>query len=275
MKKHSPLQILCCLLLVSITYMSCKKDAVAEPDPAAGLIKQSEGYAIGAATKVEIYTESGSITTGYNKFYIALYDSVSGIRIDRAALQLTPMMDMGTMQHSAPFENPTSENASNHLFACSVVFIMPSGSGQNWTLSIQVSNLSTNKNGTLTVPVTVTEPAHKTMNSFTSAANGGKYFISLVQPAKPKVGINDFEVVVYKKISMMNFPPDSSMSITLYPEMPTMGHSSPNNVDPVHISQGHYKGNVNFTMTGLWRLHLRFMAGESVADTTQYFDVEF
>jgi hypothetical protein len=46
-------------------------------------------------------------------------------------------------------------------------------------------------------------------------------------------------------------------------------------VDPVHISQGHYKGNVNFTMTGLWRLHLRFMAGESVADTTQYFDVEF
>ena len=113
--------------------------------------------------------------------------------------------------------------------------------------------------------------------SFTASHNGAKYFISLITPtaANSKVGINDFEIAIYKKASMMSWPADSSLSVTLTPEMPTMGHGSPNNVDPVHTGRGHYKGKVNFTMTGLWRLNLDFMSGGSVADTTQYFDVEF
>lgn len=275
MKRISFLPILTTILFTTFIISSCKKDSVTENNPSEGLIKQTEGYAAGASTKVEVYTETTAINTGYNRFYIALYDSASGSRVDDGHIYLNPMMDMGTMQHSAPYENPSSEAAVNHLFPCSVVFIMPSASGQSWTLAIKVHNNSNNKEGIITIPVTVTDPVHATMKSFTSAADGGKYFISLIQPAKPKVGINDLEIAVYKKTSMMSFPADSSMNVTLYPEMPSMGHSSPNNVDPVHISNGHYTGKVNFTMTGLWRLHLNYMSGTAVADTTQYFDVEF
>jgi len=59
------------------------------------------------------------------------------------------------------------------------------------------------------------------------------------------------------------------------PEMPAMGHGSPNNVNPVAIGNGHYKGKVNFTMTGLWQVNLDFMMGADLADDTQFFEIEF
>ena len=83
------------------------------------------------------------------------------------------------------------------------------------------------------------------------------YFVSLVQPFAPKVGINDFELATHKKQSMMSWPFADSFSITAEPEMPDMGHGSPNNVDPVHISNGHYVGKINFTMDGYWNIKLR------------------
>ncbi|MDZ7648356.1 MAG: FixH family protein [Cytophagales bacterium] len=46
--------------------------------------------------------------------------------------------------------------------------------------------------------------------------------------------------------------------------MPSMGHGSPNNVNPTHSSKGSYKGKVNFTMTGDWRLNLNISQGEAV-----------
>ena len=151
---------------------------------------------------------------------------------------------------------------------------MPSGSG-SWTLQIKVLNNTTDKEGLIMIPLTITEPVLSKQKSFTAQHNGSKYFISLIEPSTPKIGINDFEIAIYKKTSMMSWPADSSLSVTITPEMPSMGHGSPNNINPVHVGKGHYKGKVNFTMTGLWRINLDFMSGTAVADTTQYFDIEF
>ncbi len=46
--------------------------------------------------------------------------------------------------------------------------------------------------------------------------------------------------------------------------MPSMGHGSPNNVNPVHRELGHYHGSVNFTMTGDWLVELDFVKGDSL-----------
>lgn len=276
MKKSLMILVSLALICVIVFLAACSKDKIAEADPTEGMTKITEGYAAGASAKVQVYTKETSITTGFTKLYIALYDSATGNRIEDAHIQLTPMMDMGTMMHSSPYENPVSEQAVNHLFPCSVTFIM-SSMGGTWTLKIQVHNHMNDKVGVLTIPVTVNEPVKSKQKSFTAAHNGAKYFISLIEPtaASSKVGINDMEIAIYKKASMMNWPADSSLSVILTPEMPTMGHGSPNNVNPVHIGNGHYKGKVNFTMTGFWRLNLDFMSGTAVADTTQYFDVEF
>ena len=99
--------------------------------------------------------------------------------------------------------------------------------------------------------------------------------MSLIEPSTFKVGINDMEIAIYKRASMMSFPADSSLAVILTPEMPTMGHGSPNNINPVHTGNGHYKGKVNFTMTGMWYLNLDFMSGTAVADSTQFFEVQF
>ncbi|MDT4842046.1 hypothetical protein FQZ97_759270 [compost metagenome] len=56
---------------------------------------------------------------------------------------------------------------------------------------------------------------------------------------------------------MMNFPAQDNLTIEMTPEMPSMGHGSPNNISPVSTGNGHYKGKVNYTMTGDWRLHLK------------------
>lgn len=272
MKKSFVTLLMVTTLLVTTLVISCTKSDTTEPSPTAGLTKLTDGYAIGAAAKVEIYTSSAVINSGYTKFYISLLDSTTGNRIENANIQLMPMMDMVTMQHSSPYENPESDNTVNHLFPCSVVFTMPSTSG-NWTIKIQVTN--SGKVGLLTIPVTVVEPLKSRMKSFTALHDGGKYFITLIDPASPKVGINDMEIAIYKKASMMSFPADNSLSVALTPEMPTMGHGSPNNVNPVSMGKGHYKGKVNFTMTGLWKLNLDFMAGTAVADSTQFFEVEF
>lgn len=262
------------IISISLCYISCTKDDTPEPDPTIGFTKVSEGYAAGASTKVEIYTDKPTISTGYTKFFLALYDSVSGKRIDEANIKLAPMMDMGTMKHAAPFENPETEKAINHIYPCSVVFIM-SSMGGSWTVNISIQNGESDKQGNLTIPVTVVEPTFSRMKSFTGLHDGNKYFVALIEPASPRIGINNMEMAIYKKETMMSFPADSSLSVILTPEMPTMGHGSPNNVNPTHTRRGHYIGKVNFTMTGFWRLNLDYKSGTAVSDSTQFFDIEF
>lgn len=261
-------------IVTSLFFVSCKPEKISNPDPLAGLTKVGEGYALGAATKVELYSTGSTLYSGYTQFKIRLLDSITGNKVEQARIQLSPLMDMGTMRHASPFENPSSESAVNTLYPCSVTFIM-SSMGGTWTLGVNVSNLVNNKQGVLTIPITVQEPTKSRIKSFISASDGQKYFVALVQPSSPKVGINDFELAVYKKLSMMSFPADSTLRISNTPEMPTMGHGSPNNIDPAHTALGHYKGKVNFTMTGLWKLNLDMYSGTAVADTTQYFEIEF
>jgi len=243
-------------------------------DPVKDYVKLASGYAPGAATLVELYGLD-SASSGYTKLFIALKDSLTGNYVERAGIMLMPMMDMGSMAHSAPVEQPASTQAVNKLFPCSVGFIM-SSMGGTWTIGVQVNNLGNGKSGMVSLPIHVRESAPSRMFSFTSLVdNSSRYFVGLVQPAVPFVGINDLEFVVFKRQSMMAFPADSSLQISFEPSMPSMGHGSPNNVNPVHVGNGHYKGKVNFTMTGMWRLDLQLQLGLAVADSTHGFDIEF
>lgn len=264
------------IVLLSAIVFSCKKDEkTPPPDPIVNsttdsLRKLSEGYALGSAVKVEIWAKENYFT-GYNKLLIVLLDSVSGQKItSNATITLYPEMDMGTMKHPSPFENPTYSALDNY-YHCAVVFTMASGTSGSWTLNVNVNYNS--KAGKAVVPVTVIDPPVSKLKSFVSLADGAKIFVSYIQPEKPAGGLNDFEIAIYRK-SSMSFPADSSFSVTLTPEMITMGHGSNGNINPVHSTAGHYKGKVNFTMEGQWRLHLVFKSNTTVADSLTYFDVE-
>ncbi len=57
--------------------------------------------------------------------------------------------------------------------------------------------------------------------------------------------------------------------------MPSMEHGSPNNLNPTDFGNGHYKGKVNFTMTGMWRINIDIYDGTVAKDTTCFFDITF
>jgi hypothetical protein len=258
------------LLILAASAFSCSDNEVPF-DPTVDLIKIDEGFAIGAATKVEVWS-SQDLMAGYNNIFIALYDSVGGSRITKAKIDFYPEMSMmGGVQHGCPVEEP-AEEAVNQLFPGAITFTMPSGDMGSWKLKIEVQNQVNNKKGSTTFSISVANPTAACLKSFVTAANE-KIFVTYNFPKKMKVGINDLDVIVYKMINMYEFAYVENYSFVLTPEMPSMGHGSPNNVNPTHASKGHYKGKVNFTMTGDWRLNLNISQGEAVVKDL-YFDVE-
>jgi hypothetical protein len=265
------------IALTAITISSCQKDDNVEiEDPKSLLLKISETYAIGSAAKVELWSNT-ALSTGHQNLFIALYDSVTNKSISTATVQIMPMMEMNMngmkMNHSAPMESPESITAINTLFPCSAVFTMPSnGTDGIWRMKIMVKKEGQSKFGLADMPIPVKQSNPERVKNIT-AADGTKLTIAYIFPLKPKVGVNDFEISIHRKQDMMTFPADDSYTIVMTPEMPSMGHGSPNNINPLHIKNGHYKGKVNFTMTGDWRINLVLNKDGKTSST--FFDLLF
>lgn len=236
------------------------------------LVKLGETYINGAAAKAVVYGTKEP-ETGYNEIYVALFDSTDGSKLSRGHFKIVPMMDMGSMQHSAPVENSGDTASTNGYFKSAVIFSM-AGSSEQWWLNISFHNHKNEKYGTgkFNLAVKSSSPA-KFKSTVVAADNNSSVFISFVNPSKPVVGINDFEVVLHKKKSMMEYAPIDDYTIEIEPTMPSMGHGSPNNVNPTLTSKGHYKGKVNFTMSGLWRIALKLYKNDTLVSSDQYFEI--
>lgn len=253
-----------------ISLFACSDDEV-KVDPTAGLAKIAESYALGAGVKTELWAKE-DLFTGYNNLFVTLYDSITNEQIVESHVHLTPTMTMmGGMQHSCPVINPEGEEAINGLFPASSVFTMPSGDMGTWSMQIRVHNHVNEKFGLANFLVDVKSPVTPRIKSF-QTESGRKLFVSYNFPATTKIGINDIEVAVFEMANAFEFPLVGDYQISLEPEMPSMEHGSPNNVNPIVDPDGLYRGKVNFTMTGDWRLHLTLRRGD---DTPQsfYFDV--
>jgi hypothetical protein len=281
MKKLNTILWMMAAVVIGLT--SCKKEDDTTPsnanntNPDAGLtipsslIKLGETYIPGAATKAVVYADKAA-SVGYIKIYTAMYDSVTNARVKDGHFSVNPIMDMGTMKHSAPVENGSDSVPADQLFKSAVVFSM----GGAWTLDINSHNHLNNKEGKGVLALNVTNPTTAVMRNFVVAADDStRLFVSLVQPASPKIGLNDFEITIHKKADMMNYPAVENYTVEIEPEMPSMGHGSPNNVNPVHTTNGHYLGKVNFTMSGLWRVHLTIKKNGVLLSNDQYFDITF
>jgi hypothetical protein len=260
------------IAVIALSVSACKDDHD-HLDPLEGLTKYSEAYATGAGIKVEVYAAEAPFM-GYNFLHFYVTDSVSGDPVEHATINIVPMMDMGMMMHSAPVENPDDTHHHDGVYPAQVVFIM-SSMGGDWTLQVTVEDEDNPRTGTAVLDMTVVEPTHARMVSFTSTVDSSRVFVSLVKPMDPKTGVNDFEIAVHKRASMMSFPADERFTIDMEPTMPSMGHGSPNNVNPVLTTKGHYAGKVNFTMTGLWQVDLDFIEGANTHYTNLPFTIEF
>lgn len=265
----------------AIGLASCEKTTtepvVTPEDPFEGLVYIGETQAVGAGAIVKLYAEE-DLFMGYNRLHVVVLDSADTKKnITDAHITFHPMMDMGTMMHSCPIENPgmTVEEGTK-AFKGAVVFIMPTTAMGSWTLGIHVHNHTNGQEGKASFNITVVENTEPRLFSFVSAFDNAKMFVALIDPMKPEIGINDFNLGIYKKESMTSFPGVENVMVKSEPWMPSMNHGSPNNEDPKSSGDGMYKGKVNFTMTGYWQVKLDlFTANQDTIATGKYFDITF
>ncbi len=262
-------KIILTALVGAFALVSCKKEEVepvvtTDPVVAPSLVEIASATTSNNET-VTLYGYSATIEAGYTKIFAKVTDA-GGTAMESATVTYSPMMDMGTMVHSAPIEQPVF-NATEGKYEGAVVFIMSSMAG-TWTLDVSVNG------NPASFTLNVAEPATQMVGVYTGS-DSEPYVVSLVRPVSWHVGLNNFEIAIHHKASMMSFPADDDFTIEFEPEMVSMQHGSPNNVSPVLTSNGHYAGVVNYTMTGDWRLHFRLLKNGVEIVNDAYVDILF
>ena len=264
------------IILLSILFVSCQKDNNIAP-PTSNYLKVGEGVSSGSSFNVAFYS-CDSLFVGYNKVYLKVTDKNNGQTVNQATLVLHPLMDMVTFSHACPVENPVSTPNTEGYYEGVILFSMP---GTNsWSVSADITANGKTETVHLNIPkVIAANPVRKIVLIDSVMTNGTlkliKYPISLVKPNEWKVGMNTFEITIHLMQDMMTFPATNDFTVQIIPEMPSMGHGSPNNVNPVYTSIGHYVGKVNFTMTGPWRVNMLIKKSSWTVARKAYFDITF
>lgn len=235
------------------------------------LVKIGETYILGAQAKAVIYS-SKAFFVGYNTIYVAMYDSASNTRLTDGHFNFSTLMDMGSKKHSSPSEVTNDIDSLTQLWKGAAIFTMAG----MWQLEMSFHNHKVDLEGNGSLDFNVVNPASALVKVFTVAADdSSKIIVTMLNPTNPKMGLNNFEITIHKMADMMNFVPVKDYSVEINPTMPSMGHGSPNNVNPIYADNGHYVGVVNFTMSGLWRVALTLKKNNVVLDNSQSFDITF
>jgi hypothetical protein len=272
----------CFILIAASLFVSCSKsDDTKTPNELDGL--QLATTLNNSTHKIELYTANGKLQTGYNAVYLQV-KNLDGSLVNNATISWKPVMTMMSMSHSCPFSGIAKKQNAQSTYGGYIVFQMAGSDTEYWELSIDYTI-----NGTAYTAknkIQVTAAPKRNVESFLGSDNN-RYVLALVEPANPRVAINDMKVLLYKMESMMSFSIADNYKIKIDPRMPGMGnHSSPNNEDLTQNADKMYQGKLSLTMTGYWKINLQLadaaqtiIKGEPVTasnDTSSiYFELEF
>lgn len=267
---------------------SCDSTTSTTPAPVPSLTPK---IVLGKATSVlatrkleaEFWAED-SLRTGWNVIHVVLRDPrFPDSAVTDVHLKSLPWMTMATKNHGAPGENLGADTVDGVAvrggFKVAAVFQMASGSMGTWKMRLRVHDHrysgkpdSTLQHDTLSLAVDVSASSPARVATFLGT-DSVKRVVALIGHKTPIMGNNAVEFGMWSMKDSVNFPGDSALSLSFEPSMPSMGHGSPGNVQPVARRKGHYFGVVNYTMTGDWRLSLRVADGAKVLDSARSFDV--
>ena len=214
--------------------------------------------------KVNVYSRTGTLHTGYNDLYFVATKASSGNYIKFLDItNLTPLMFMSKMNmyHSTPTSGEVGVVDIN-LAAVKhgwVSFLMNTSEAGSWTLAFDAEVLK--KKGSLedtSITVDALPEGQQWLKNF--KVGDQTFFLSIVNPTDWQTGKNAITAYVSKKNTPATTPyglAEEQFTIEIDPCMPDMGnHTSPDNVALTRQASGSYQGTVNLTMTGRWRIHL-------------------
>lgn len=250
------------IIIIMLINFSCSKEPIYN-EPKVEKVKIAE-KTLSSGEVLSIWAEE-QLHTGYQLIYFRLTDKKQIISHKKIDINL--LMDMGTMQHSCP-KGPVHYNSANQLYESYAVFTMASTMESKWILEINLNNEQ------LFIPLDVKQKSN-TFPSYQAfkASNGDSYLLVLIDPLFPIMGFNSYSIMVFKQQNMHSYQVEKDLRIQTTPYMLSMNHGSANNEDPIYVNNGFYKGKVNFTMTGDWRLNFVIQKENIVLSDKAYLDV--
>ncbi|MEW6433372.1 MAG: FixH family protein [Myxococcota bacterium] len=249
------------LAAVSLAVLACGPAPVAGPTPTT-VATATEG-----ALTVELLSLK-PLAVGQNRLFYRV--TQGGKPVAEAHLAQHPLMTMPSMKHGCPLVDPAHDANADGLFEGTVIFNMPSSDMDTWDLSVDVTPHGAAAATTVSFPKLAVADSDArrsvTVNGMTTMVTLG------FADGAAKVGENAYTVSVHRPQDMMKLTwlPVTDLAITATPEMPSMGHGSSGNVNPVHRADGLYDGTVNFSMAGDWVLHLDLKSGDQSLGTVDY-----
>ena len=253
--------------------VGCVGTDVAEPRDTAGGATDTDTdtdtdaptdrLALGSATDGAFTVEAWADEephVGLNRVGYRVLDA-SGGPVDGLTVTHAPWMEMEDMGHACPFTTPSP--AGGGWYESEVVFLM----GGAWTDTVTVSDGATSSEHTFAVEVEET-------NFGTIVTVGdASWFVAFDLAAEPAVGANPFVLTVHAMQDAANFPEVADLQVVVDPSMPSMGHGSAGNVDPVYVGAGVYAGTVVFSMGGPWEVRFTLSGGDGT-EVEVTFEVE-
>jgi len=277
-------KLLFAMMAIVLLISACSKEAAVKPMPiSAPKIKVGESYAAGSGIKVTMYQDT-TFLTQYNRVYLVLTDSVSGAAISTADISIAANMNGGMMgmPMPAPVLKPTYSSSSS-AYVGAAVFTMATSSAMGlWDITVSVTNPATGKMGNADFMVNVNNAKYN-LTTTVNGSDGQTYTISLVEPLKPKVGMNTLQLMVDEQMMVMNmtgmsmsYAPVNNFTVAFTPSMAAMGNMPSNdNVTPVFSAYGNYVGKVNLSMPGEWKLNINLMDGQTMVVNNATLDFKF
>lgn len=213
---------------------------------------------------VKVFSKTGTLHIGYNDLYFVVTKKKTGNYVKFFDINnFTPLMNMVKMNmwHSTPVGGAlevldTKRPAVKRGW---VSLLMSTSEAGYWEFSYDIEVLgSKGRLEEKEVNVKGLSEGQDWLKSF--KVGNDTYYLSLVNPNDWATGQNAIQAYISKKSSPATTPyavASETFTVEIDPRMPDMGnHTSPDNVALTKQPNGSYKGSINLTMTGLWRIHL-------------------
>lgn len=201
-----------------------------------------------ANTRIELYNENSSILfVGYNEIGFKVF--MDNVEQKHGFFKYIPVMFHNSGPgHSTPVQSDFYYDNSKGMFTGYVCYSMLSDTTSFWFADYNYNNQFTIKRRQFDV----VQGVGNQMRIWFDAAANVLYYLTLILPKDPIVGLNDFKVILHKSADQINYYEVNNAQMYIKPWMPSHGHGSSSNVNPVFTSYGKYEGKVNFTMPGQW-----------------------
>lgn len=236
-------------LFLSLLLASCNKENPVTPESTTSdyqkiLTIDTAGYI------VEMYSKTASVLqVGYNELGFKI--SKDGTERTSGFLKFIPIMYHTNSSHPTPVSDTFYYDSSDKLFTGYACFIMLSDTTSVWAADYNFNNeLSIRKNKFDVFPSPTSQ-----MRFWLDMQTNNVYLLTLIKPANPSTGLNDYEVILHRTPDQTAYYEVDSAEIFVRPWMPSHGHGSSNNLNPVFKRNGKYEGKVNFTMPGQWYVY--------------------